>query len=97
MRPRPSYIAPCPGPRESGKNHSMLHALRTGAGLAFDTVSRLEQDVSAWRSLSQSDRDAAASAAGIDAENLELAIDSMAAALPQAQKASSKKANKVKK
>ena len=83
MRTRPAYIAPCPGPSQSGKSHSMLHALRTGAGLAYDTIERLERDVKLWRNLPESDREAAARAACIDAENLELAIDSMAASLPE--------------
>lgn len=96
MRARPSYIAPCPGPKESGRNHSMLHALRTGAGLAFDTVTSLERDARAWRSLPETDRDAAAKAAGIDAENLEMAIESMAAALPQAEPPKTKKTSKPK-
>jgi hypothetical protein len=61
----------------------MLHALRTGAGLAYDTIERLERDVALWRKLPAQDREAAAKAASVDAENLELAIDSMSASLPQ--------------
>ena len=94
MKGRPTYLAPCPAPSQSGRSHSMLHALRTGAGLAFDTIQRLERDVDAWRKIPESDRDSAAKAAGIDAMNLELAIDSMAASLPQSEPPPKLKAKK---